>query len=82
MSATRPDPQEAVSHCSLPLPHLHGEDGLRKVPGPQVQLPDPLLHGERPEDQPRSHSARPGRVGCLLQSALFGGGGALLAAFL
>ena len=41
--------------------NLHGEDGLRKVPGPQVELPDPLLDGERPQDQPRSHSTR-GRI--------------------
>ena len=37
---------------------LHGEDGLRKVPGPEVELPDPLLDGQRPQDQPRpSHPA-------------------------
>ena len=40
---------------------LDGEDGLRKVPGPEVELPDPLLDGQRPQDQPRSHSATRGR---------------------
>ena len=48
---------------------LHGEDGLCEVPGPEVELPDPLLDGQRPQDQPRPAAAR-GRGEVGVQGAL------------
>lgn len=60
----------AVTHTNLEAPRvadgspgvpwrsgrvqLHREDGLGKVSGPEVQLPDPFLDGERTEDEPGS----------------------------